>query len=85
MSHSLADLIAAGVLDSDLQKIEHEIQKECDDMLQKQQERREYAEKCMRANMEYEKQVGPPVRPVRIRADGCRTDGDGEAAGATSS
>lgn len=51
------DLIAAGVLDSDLQKIEHEIQKECDDMLQKQQERREYAEKCMRANMEYEKQM----------------------------
>lgn len=26
-------------------------------MLRKQQERREYAEKCMRANMEYEKQM----------------------------
>lgn len=51
------DLIASGILDSDLQQIENEIQKECEEMLRKQQERREYAEKCMRANMEYEKQM----------------------------
>ncbi|EDO07965.1 DnaJ domain family protein [Babesia bovis T2Bo] len=51
------DLIAAGVLDSDLQQIENEIQRECDDMLRKHQERREYAERCVRANMEYEKQL----------------------------
>ncbi|CDR97199.1 dnaJ domain containing protein, putative [Babesia bigemina] len=51
------DLIAAGVLDSDIQQIENEIQRECDEILRKQQERREYAEKCVRANMEYEKQL----------------------------
>ncbi|GFE53034.1 hypothetical protein BaOVIS_004380 [Babesia ovis] len=51
------DLIAAGVLDSDIQQIENEIQRQCDEMLRKQQERREYAERCVRANMEYEKQL----------------------------
>ncbi|GIX61663.1 DnaJ domain-containing protein [Babesia caballi] len=51
------DLIAAGVLDSDIQQIENEIQRECDEMLRKQQERREYAERCVRANMEYERQL----------------------------
>ncbi|EKX72030.1 DnaJ domain containing protein [Theileria equi strain WA] len=51
------DLIASGLLDSDLQKIDHEIQAECEKMLKRQTERREYAEKCIQANIDFEKQM----------------------------
>lgn len=56
-SSTYLELIASGLLDSDLQRIENEIYAECEEILKKQQERREYAEKCIKANLEYERKA----------------------------
>ncbi|KAF5153077.1 DnaJ domain protein [Theileria parva strain Muguga] len=43
--------------DVDLKSFEGEIEKECVNILNKQQERREYAENCIKANIQYEKNI----------------------------
>ncbi|KAK2194718.1 bifunctional DnaJ domain/Ubiquitin-conjugating enzyme-RWD-like/Ubiquitin-conjugating enzyme E2/Chaperone J-domain superfamily [Babesia duncani] len=53
----IVELVASGVLNDDLEKISNEITEECDRMLREQEERREYAERCLRANIEYEKRT----------------------------
>ncbi|UKJ89274.1 ubiquitin-conjugating enzyme [Theileria orientalis] len=50
------ELYAAGT-NIDLKKFDSEIEKECVNILNKQKERREYAEKCIQANIQYEKNI----------------------------